>query len=348
VRVLIIDDESSDNTSEVGRSLMTKDPRVLYVRHQANIGHIATYNEGLEWASADYLLLLSADDILLPGALRRAVAVMDKNPEVGMTFGRVLYFPDGFAVSRLSEENIALCPSPFQKTAAIINDSSETRSFAETHRGWSPRHGSPFAEGRLIANDLDYSILKAAEFMKSSRHSNQVHTATAIVRTAVQKSIGGYRKELPHAGDMEMWFRFAVHAPIAYINSFQAAARVHQRNMSSEYYEKPIFDLQQRKLLLDIIFNGYSDLIEDHKKVSVQMYRGLSEACVRAAGVPFSMGDTAACDEMLDFAQQIYGPIRHSILWKCFAIKRICGPRLWSMTGSVLRPLAERVFRFGF
>ena len=38
-------------------------------RHPVNRGHIATYNEGLEWASGDYLLVLSADDMLTPGAL---------------------------------------------------------------------------------------------------------------------------------------------------------------------------------------------------------------------------------------------------------------------------------------
>src|SRR5262249_2335677 len=45
VKVLIIDDASSDNTPEVGRALAAADPRVEYRRHAANQGHIATYNE---------------------------------------------------------------------------------------------------------------------------------------------------------------------------------------------------------------------------------------------------------------------------------------------------------------
>lgn len=51
---VIIDDCSSDETDAVGQELAA-DPRVTYRRHQVNRGHIATYNEGLEWASADYL-----------------------------------------------------------------------------------------------------------------------------------------------------------------------------------------------------------------------------------------------------------------------------------------------------
>src|SRR4051794_40019596 len=69
VRVLVIDDCSPDDTAEVAAGLRAADPRVEFRRHAVNRGHIATYNEGLlEWAAGDYVLLLSADDMLTPGA----------------------------------------------------------------------------------------------------------------------------------------------------------------------------------------------------------------------------------------------------------------------------------------
>ena len=50
-------------------------------RPQINKGHIATYNEGLlEWADGDYTALLSADDRLTPGALRRASGPPRRTP----------------------------------------------------------------------------------------------------------------------------------------------------------------------------------------------------------------------------------------------------------------------------
>ena len=52
---------------------------------------MTTINEGFEWAQDDYVLALDADDLLVPGALERAVAVMTKHPNVGMTYGRPLY-----------------------------------------------------------------------------------------------------------------------------------------------------------------------------------------------------------------------------------------------------------------
>ena len=92
VRVLIIDDCSSDNSVEICRELQSADRRVSFIRHEVNMGHIATYNEGLQLASSDYLVLLSADDLLTPGALRRSADLMDNNPSVGLVYGHPVTF----------------------------------------------------------------------------------------------------------------------------------------------------------------------------------------------------------------------------------------------------------------
>lgn len=95
VRVLVIDDASPDGSADVARELAAGDPRVEVRIHAGNRGHLATYNEGLEWAEADYTVLLSADDLLTPGALRRATQLMDNHPQVGFTYGHSVQFsPD--------------------------------------------------------------------------------------------------------------------------------------------------------------------------------------------------------------------------------------------------------------
>jgi len=96
VRVLVIDDCSPDHTPAVAEALMAKDARVEYRRHEINAGLIATANEGLDWADdGDYTVLLSADDLLVPGSLRRATAVMESTPNVGMVYGRAPYAHTG-------------------------------------------------------------------------------------------------------------------------------------------------------------------------------------------------------------------------------------------------------------
>ena len=92
VRILIIDDCSPDETSEVAADLAMQYPCVAWIRHETNQGHIATYNHGLDWVTGDYVLLLSADDALTPGSLERAVQVMDRNPVVTLAYGRDIVF----------------------------------------------------------------------------------------------------------------------------------------------------------------------------------------------------------------------------------------------------------------
>ena len=91
VRVLVMDDASTDTTEEVG-SRLAADPRVEYRRHGVNRGHIATYNEALALLTGDFCMVLSADDLLTPGALRRATRVMVMHPAVGFTYGPDITF----------------------------------------------------------------------------------------------------------------------------------------------------------------------------------------------------------------------------------------------------------------
>jgi glycosyltransferase involved in cell wall biosynthesis len=93
VRVLIIDDASPDGSADVARQLAAADHRIEVLVHPENRGHIATFNEGImEWADGDYCVLLSADDMLTPGALRRATEFLDAQPHVGFAYGHVVIF----------------------------------------------------------------------------------------------------------------------------------------------------------------------------------------------------------------------------------------------------------------
>jgi glycosyltransferase involved in cell wall biosynthesis len=87
LRVLIIDDASVDDSLAVATRLAETDARVTVISHLQNWGHIRTYNQGIAWAKADYFLLLSADDLVAPGAFERAAEIMDANPDIVLTHG---------------------------------------------------------------------------------------------------------------------------------------------------------------------------------------------------------------------------------------------------------------------
>ncbi|WP_345801188.1 glycosyltransferase [Microbacterium sp. AZCO] len=91
-RVIIVDDASPDGSGEVARRLAHGDPRIQAVVHDENQGHIATYNDGLARVDSEFVTLLSADDLLAPGALSRAAALMQTYPDVGLVYGSIAIF----------------------------------------------------------------------------------------------------------------------------------------------------------------------------------------------------------------------------------------------------------------
>jgi glycosyltransferase involved in cell wall biosynthesis len=95
VDVLIVDDRSTDGSAEVADALATSDSRVRVHRNERNLGHISTYNVGFSQVTGEYVMLVSADDMLTPGALARAVALLDAYPSVGFAYGWAVPFSNG-------------------------------------------------------------------------------------------------------------------------------------------------------------------------------------------------------------------------------------------------------------
>src|SRR5262245_29639297 len=89
--VIVVDDGSTDETCDVVASYGSA---VTLVR-QKNSGAAVARNEGIRRARAEYIALLDADDIWLPGKLRLQVDHLESHADVGMccTLWHLLY-PD--------------------------------------------------------------------------------------------------------------------------------------------------------------------------------------------------------------------------------------------------------------
>jgi hypothetical protein len=87
LEIIIVDDASTDGSQIVARDLAAGDNRIRLIQHEQNRGHIATYNDGLATVTGDYVVLLSADDLLAPGSLERSTGLMRRNPSVGLVYG---------------------------------------------------------------------------------------------------------------------------------------------------------------------------------------------------------------------------------------------------------------------
>ena len=295
VEVLVIDDCSADDTADVGTEL-ARDARVTFRRHQHNLGHLATYNEGLAWASGDYTVLLSADDLLTPGSLARAARVLDAHPEVGMAYGRVVRFGDD----------------------------------------------PPAAEVRRRSPDL---------WDGASWIERRTRTATCpiaspevMVRTSLQHALGGYRPDLPHTGDLEMWLRIAAHAKIAFLRGAdQAFYRVHSMSMSRTTFQASIADLEHRKAAFDAHFDGHGRGLADLERLREQVARALAGEALWRACRAFDRKrlDAVSVDELEAFAFATY-PAAHALAeHRGLRERRRCGAA-WSSLLQFGRPSVYR------
>jgi glycosyltransferase involved in cell wall biosynthesis len=290
VRVLIIDDCSSDDSEAVGRQIAAADSRVGYRRHTVNMGHVATYNEGLDWIGGDYCLLLSADDVVTQGALGRAVRLMEGHPEVGMTYGEPI---------RTDAPDFAGVFEPASYSTEVLS-------------------GPTFIENCVRACN------------------NLVEAATAVVRTSVQKAAGGYRKDLPHSCDFEMWLKCASLASVGRVNARQGFYRRHATNMSNGYVHRREYD--QTRAALEVFFRDFGHRVPERDRLEAQVRQGLAIGAMFLADVSYNAGHLAQCTDLLREAETLWPDVRRHRCYRRLRLKRALGGRLW----RTLRPLLKR------
>lgn len=82
--VVVLDDASTDGTSDVVEPYLGRHPHVDYSRMAKNSGVIPMLNAGLEKVKTEYVVFLAADDMLDPAALEKCCAVMNDNPRAAV------------------------------------------------------------------------------------------------------------------------------------------------------------------------------------------------------------------------------------------------------------------------
>ena len=304
VRVLVIDDASSDDSAEVGRDLAAANTGVEFRRHEANKGHIATYNEGLiGWSAAEYTVLLSADDMLAPGCLSRAVHVMDTDKSIGMVYGRAIHFEQETGLPGIS-----------------VGEFGHTRF-----------SGAEWLEGRCRAGH------------------NVITSPEVVVRGSVQRAVGGYRPELPHAGDLEMWLRIAAVSDIAYVRGVQAFYRVHPISMMRTVYRGSFFDLRQRKAAFDAFFQHHRGIVMDADRLYELANRSLAREALWDACRAYDRNEVEAthADELVEFAVTTYAGATSLPEYAALRRRRWLGPIVCNRTQVFAAPaLVHKIRRW--
>ncbi len=98
IQLIIADDASTDDSQKVIKELV-KDKEVELVFNASNIGHCKTFNKALKLAKGEFVIDLSADDILMPNSVSIGISQFNK---MGNSYG--VFFADSIHIDEGGKE----------------------------------------------------------------------------------------------------------------------------------------------------------------------------------------------------------------------------------------------------
>jgi glycosyltransferase involved in cell wall biosynthesis len=109
MELIIVDNCSTDGTAEWLERKSAETAGIRFFRNATDIGLARNFNACLSYATGDYLKFLCADDLLLPGSLRRMADALDADPAATLAVGARRLIDDKGAtltVQRYARKNI--------------------------------------------------------------------------------------------------------------------------------------------------------------------------------------------------------------------------------------------------
>lgn len=114
--LLIIDDNSSDNSLEVIKKF--DDPRIKLTTLEENLGICRASNICFEKANGKYLSIIASDDIMFPKNLEKKVNFLERNPQYGAVFSSL----------EVINENNQILPKKTKKFEKIFTTNNRKRT----------------------------------------------------------------------------------------------------------------------------------------------------------------------------------------------------------------------------
>ncbi|MFG3040347.1 glycosyltransferase family 2 protein [Streptomyces sp. NPDC048330] len=216
--VVAVDDRSSDGTARVLDELAARHPRVRVVHRTENSGGCGTpRNDGIEAATAPYVMFLDSDDVLPEGAAEALVAAAERHRTpvaVGVCVRREL--PEGRDVRwqpGLYREP-ALLETPEELRPLLHDTLCVNKVYA---RAFLDEHGIRFPDGRFVYEDFLFTARVYAAAPRIAVIPDTVYV-WHVRRAAAQLSIS-----LDRGGVSNWQARIAAHR--AAVETFAEAGR---------------------------------------------------------------------------------------------------------------------------
>ncbi|MGA0059114.1 MAG: glycosyltransferase [Planctomycetota bacterium] len=193
LELIVMDDGSMDDTAAVVRQSIRGDNRARLVEGPAR-GVSPTRNAAMEFAQADLIAVMDADDIALPHRLRSQVAFLDDHPEVAILGGWMRVIDEAGAATASVIRGPrweAVHPDPFRDSFFIAHPTAlMRRDVFEALGGYRESMGG-IADSDLWARAIDsgYQLDNLQDvLLLYRRHASQSTVSRSLSNAALMGS----------------------------------------------------------------------------------------------------------------------------------------------------------------
>lgn len=90
--IIIGNDCSTDDTGAILDEYANKYSQIRVIHNEKNLGAMGNFYNVLSNTKGKYIMDCAGDDFWLPGKVQRQIRYMEKNPDIGLCYGKVYYY----------------------------------------------------------------------------------------------------------------------------------------------------------------------------------------------------------------------------------------------------------------
>jgi glycosyltransferase involved in cell wall biosynthesis len=165
IRIYIYDNASEDDTEQVVRGFQEKDSRLVYHRHDRDIGAVNNFIFGLKRIDTPFFSILSDDDYLLPDFFKNAADEFFRHPDCGfVALGCCV--SDGTKIIRKPSinDNMAGYYTPPNSFDVLLKEWMTLTLTSIVFRKAAVDVTGMFSDIPCLCNDIEYLLRVASRF----------------------------------------------------------------------------------------------------------------------------------------------------------------------------------------
>jgi glycosyltransferase involved in cell wall biosynthesis len=200
--LLIVDDQSSDQTLDIVKKYAEKDLRIRIIQNRSNLGLVGNWNNCIDLAKGEFIKFVFQDDLIVPECLEKML--LATKPSTSIVFCRRNFIFEDVISEELHQFYLSLLfPEKFLPNSTEISEKD-------------------FCQAALKNIGLNFIG----------------EPTVVMIRKDVFQKFGNFNPNLIQLCDLEFWSRVASNTGITYVPETLATFRIHGKSTSSTNADK--------------------------------------------------------------------------------------------------------------